>query len=305
MSTATQTASGGGKKKAPPPKAHDDHGHGDGHGHGHGEHEFLAHHFDTPEQQFEAGKLGIWLFLVTEVLFFAGLFCAYTIYRAMNPEVYEYAHYFLDTNMGALNTVVLLVSSFTAAYAVRCAQLGDKNKLMVNIVITILCACAFMGVKYIEYSHKFHDGLLPGRHFHPHEALYELPRFKQKHPEAAELAERIKAGKVDANEKLTEEQVEPLLRSGMISAKEVEEGKLTTLTHPPKTHVFFGIYFFMTGLHGLHVLIGIGIWVWMLIKASKGVFNKNYFGPIDYTALYWHLVDLIWIYLFPLLYLIS
>src|SRR5687768_3787659 len=111
MSEATAQASGGGKKKTPPPKVHeDDHGHGHGHGHGaHGEHPFLAHHFDTPEQQFEAGKLGIWLFLVTEVLFFAGLFCAYTIYRAMNPEVYEYAHYFLDTNMGAINTVVLLV----------------------------------------------------------------------------------------------------------------------------------------------------------------------------------------------------
>jgi cytochrome c oxidase subunit 3 len=302
MSTATQAASGGGKKKAPPPAAKHDH---DDHGHGHGGHENLAHHFDTYEQQFDAGKLGIWLFLVTEVLFFAGLFCAYTIYRAMNPEVYEYAHYFLDTNMGALNTVVLLVSSFTAAYAVRCAQLSDKTKLMANIVITILCACVFMGVKYVEYSHKFHDGLLPGKHFKPTHELHELPRFKEKHPEAAALAERIKAGKVDANEKLTEAQIGPLLRAGMISEKEVEEGKLTTLSRPAKTHVFFGIYFFMTGLHGIHVLIGIGVWVWMLLKASKGVFNKNYFGPIDYSALYWHLVDLIWIYLFPLLYLIS
>lgn len=302
MTEATAQASGGGKKKAPPPKVHDEE---HGHGHEHGEYPFLAHHFDTPEQQFEAGKLGIWLFLVTEVLFFAGLFCAYTIYRAMNPEVYEYAHYFLDTNMGAINTVVLLASSFTAAYAVRCAQVADRPKLMVNIVITILCACAFMCVKYFEYSHKYHDGLLPGKRFHPKEALYELPRFQQKHPEAAELAERIKAGKVDASEKLTEKQIGPLLRAGIISEKEIKEGKLTTLSTPPKTHVFFGIYFFMTGLHGLHVLIGIGIWVWMLIKANKGVFNKNYFGPIDYSALYWHLVDLIWIYLFPLLYLIS
>jgi len=277
-------------------------GHG-GHGgeHGHSEYPFLAHHFDTPEQQFEAGKLGIWLFLVTEVLFFAGLFCAYTIYRAQNHEVFEYAHYFLDTNMGALNTIVLLVSSFTAAYAVRCAQRGEHKKLTVNITITILCALTFMGVKYVEYSHKFHDGLLPGNHFAPTEEVYELPRFKEKHPEAAELAHKIKTGTLDPSERISKEALEPLVHAGLIN----ESKGLTELTRPKKAHVFFGIYFFMTGLHGIHVLVGIGIWIWMLIKAQKRVFNKNYFGPIDYSALYWHIVDLVWIYLFPLLYLIS
>jgi cytochrome c oxidase subunit 3 len=271
------------------------------HEHGHGEHPFLAHHFDTPQQQFEAGKLGIWLFLVTEILFFAGLFCAYTIYRAQNPEVFEYSHYFLDTNLGAINTVVLLISSFTAAYAVRCAQNAEKNRLMWSIVITIACAATFMVVKYFEYSHKFHDGLLPGSRFAPTEQVYELPRFKQKHPEAAELAEKIKAGKLDPSERVGREAVEPLVKAGL-----VDEAKgLDQLTVPKKAHVFFGIYFFMTGLHGIHVLVGIGIWVWMLLKARKGVFDKNYFGPIDYSALYWHLVDLVWIYLFPLLYLIS
>lgn len=280
----------------------DEAGHG-GHGqdHAHTKYPFLAHHFDTPQQQFETGKLGIWLFLVTEVLFFAGLFCAYTIYRSQNPEVFEYAHYFLDTNMGALNTVVLLVSSFTAAYAVRCAQQADKGKLSLSIVITILCACTFMVVKYFEYSHKFHDGLLPGRHFAPTEQVYELPRFKEKHPEAAELAEKIKAGKLDPAERVSKEALEPLVKAGL-----VDEAKgLKEISVPKKAHVFFGIYFFMTGLHGLHVLVGIGIWVWMLLKAQKGVFNRDYFGPIDYSALYWHLVDLVWIYLFPLLYLIS
>ena len=108
----------------------------------------LAHHFDSHQQQFDAGKLGIWLFLVTEILFFSGLFCAYATYRAMHPEIFEYAHYFLDSKLGALNTAVLLISSLTAAWAVRCAQLENKKGLVINIVVTIACAFTFMGVKY-------------------------------------------------------------------------------------------------------------------------------------------------------------
>lgn len=312
---------------------------GDAHGHGHGEFPHLAHHFDTPQQQFDAGKLGIWLFLLTEVLFFSGLFCAYTIYRAMRPEVFVYAHYFLDTRMGALNTCVLLISSLTAAWAVRNAQLMEKRKLLINILITIACACTFMGVKYFEYSHKFHDGLLPGKHFHPHEEVWEVESFRHKHPEAAEYAEALKAraeaaeaspasgaapahaegdahgalpqGKeaappagepsAEALDHPTEEQMEPLLAAGVLGEK--AENPLVP-SRPHNAHVFFSCYFFMTGLHGFHVLAGIGVWVWLFVRAKKGVFGPNYFGPIDFAALYWHLVDLIWIYLFPLLYLI-
>ena len=340
---------------APPAKAHANHDHdhdhdgGDGHHHN-AEYPFLAHHFDTPAQQFEAGKLGIWLFLLTEVLFFAGLFCAYTVYRGMRPEVFVYAHYFLDTKLGAVNTCVLLLSSLTAAWAVRNAQLRQQKLLMINIVITIGCALTFMVVKYVEYSHKFHDGLLWGPNFAPKEQVWELPTFKQKHPEAAEYAEKLaehakhksaatpakegtgtpapattpggpsaggvapnsvspesahaaaaEAAKDESIARPTQEQLEPLIAAGLIGPKaEQREG----ISRPRNAHVFFSIYFFMTGLHGLHVLIGIGIWIWMLVKASKGVFGPYYFGPIDYAALYWHLVDLIWIYLFPLLYLI-
>src|ERR1041384_2419006 len=176
--------------KAPPAVHADAHDH-HGHDHGHGEFPHLAHHFDTPQQQFDAGKLGIWLFLLTEVLFFSGLFCAYTIYRSMRPEVFVYAHYFLDTKLGALNTCVLLISSLTAAWAVRNAQLAEKSKLVLNILITIACACTFMVVKYVEYSHKIHDGLLPGKHFNPAEQVWELPAFRDKHPEAAEYAEKL------------------------------------------------------------------------------------------------------------------
>ena len=330
-STATEGAK---KASAPPPAVHG-HGHDhDDHGHGH-HHEdaihaanpHLAHHFDTPQQQFDAGKLGIWLFLLTEVLFFAGLFCAYTVYRAMHPEVFVYAHYFLDTKLGALNTCVLLGSSLTAAWAVRNAQLAEKKLLITNIVITIGCAFTFMCVKYVEYSHKYHDGLLPGRAFNPTEQVWELKSFRDKHPEAAEYAEKLhksaahaeKAGasptataegasaggqakQETAIEKPTPEQLEPLIQAGLVGPRSLDPA--APISRPRMAHVFFGIYFFMTGLHGFHVLIGIGVWVWMLLKALKGQFGPNYFGPIDFTALYWHLVDLIWIYLFPLLYLI-
>ena len=295
------------------------HGHAD-HGHGHAEFPHLAHHFDTPQQQFDAGKLGIWLFLLTEVLFFSGLFCAYTIYRAMRPEVFVYAHYFLDTNLGALNTCVLLVSSLTAAWAVRSAQLAQKQKLVANILITIVCAGTFMVVKYFEYSHKAHVGLLPGKNFQPTEQVWEVPSFQKKHPEAAEYARKLVAQAAASKAegaaapaaeaspapeaeatKPTAEQIEPLIKAGVLGPK-AEDPNVPS--RPRNAHVFFGIYFFMTGLHGVHVLIGIGVWVWLLIRASKGVFGPMYFGPIDYAALYWHLVDLIWIYLFPLLYLI-
>jgi cytochrome c oxidase subunit 3 len=330
MSESTSEAAVEKPKSHAPPAAGHDHGHGHGGGHGHEAHDpvhaanpHLAHHFDTPLQQFEAGKLGIWLFLLTEVLFFAGLFVAYTIYRAMRPEVFVYAHYFLDTKLGALNTCVLLLSSLTAAWAVRNAQLKETNKLVLNIIITIACACTFMVVKYFEYSHKAHDGLLWGPNFNPKEQVWETHSFKSKHPEAAEYAERLIK---QANEKKdpaggaalppgtpvgttpisplgnpTEAQIGPLIQAGVLG----EKAEFKDLpSRPRNAHVFFSIYFFMTGLHGIHVMVGIGIFVWLLTKARRGIFGPNYFGPIDYAALYWHLVDLIWIYLFPLLYLI-
>lgn len=324
--------------------------------HGHGGYPFLAHHFDSPQQQFDAGKMGIWLFLLTEVLFFSGLFCAYTVYRAMRPEVFVYAHYFLDTNLGALNTCVLLASSLTAAWAVRNAQLGETRKLVINIVITIACALTFMVVKYVEYSHKVHDGLLPGPRFHPTEQVWETASFRSKHPEAAAYAERLIKRDQDAKaaggaatpqeppalggarpapagpqpshggelsagqqpgqqpqaptpqavlpaqlEQPTREQLEPLIQAGVLGPKAVNA---LVPSRPRNAHVFFGIYFFMTGLHGIHVLAGIGVFVWLLLRARTGIFGPMYFGPIDYAALYWHLVDLVWIYLFPLLYLI-
>lgn len=207
----------------------------------------LAHHFSDPEQQLESGKLGMWLFLVTEVLLFGGLFCAYAIYRSLHPEVFEVAHKFLDTNMGALNTVVLLFSSLTVALSIRAAQLNDKKWIVGYLAITLACAATFLIVKYFEYSHKIHDGLLPGTHF---KAMGEA------------------------------------------------------IPNPDQVQVFFSIYFMMTGLHGIHVVLGMIVLTWVMIRAIKGEFGSHYYQPIELGGLYWHLVDVIWIFLFPLLYLI-
>ena len=229
--------------------SHDAHGH-DAHGH-HGP-KWLAHHFDTPAQQFDAAKLGMWVFLAQELLFFSGLFVAYGIYRSWYPEMFKAASHQLDKIMGGCNTIVLLFSSFTAAMAVRSAQLGKKKATGNFILVTILCACMFLVIKYFEYAHKFHAGLLPGRFFHPHVAHLV--------PGSPPLA---------AN-----------------------------------TGSFFSSYFMMTGVHGVHVLVGIGVLIWILIRNLRGDFSKEFFTPVDIVALYWHLVVLVWIYLFPLLYLI-
>jgi cytochrome c oxidase subunit 3 len=221
------------------------------HGHGHGP-KWLAHHFDTPAQQFDAAKLGMWVFLAQELLFFSGLFVAYGVYRSWYPEMFRAASHQLDKIMGGCNTVVLLFSSFTAAMAVRSSQLGKKKETGNFILITIVCACIFLVIKYFEYQHKFHAGLLPGRFFHPH------------------------ADHLVANS--------PALAAN--------------------TGTFFSIYFMMTGVHGVHVLVGIGVLVWIWLRNNRGDFSKEYFTPVDIVALYWHLVDLVWIYLFPLLYLI-
>ena len=227
--------------------------HTDGHGDGHDAHPpYLAHHFDTPAQQFDAAKLGMWAFLGQELLFFSGLFVAYGVYRSWYPEVFQQCSAQLDRTMGTANTLVLLVSSLTAALAVRSAQLGKKNQTTALLLVTIACAFIFLIVKGFEYHHKFEAGLLPGKYFHP-------------------IQEELKPG-----------------------------------THmAPEGGVFFSIYFIMTGVHALHVIVGIGVLTWILIRNLKGEFTKDFFTPVDLTALYWHLVDLIWIYLFPLLYLID
>jgi len=208
----------------------------------------LQHHFVSSEQQFDAAKMGMWLFLITEVLLFSGMFVAYTVYRVWHPEVFAGVSSLLDWRLGGLNTLVLLASSFTVALGIHYAQTDNKKGLVINLIITIVCALIFMTVKYFEYTGKFAHGIFPGAHYHPHGdyAQFDIPYAPQ----------------------------------------------------------FFSIYFVMTGIHGFHVLVGIGIFTWITIRAAKGHFNSEYYTPVELSGLYWHLVDIIWIFLFPLLYLI-
>ncbi|MFQ6612627.1 MAG: cytochrome c oxidase subunit 3 family protein [Fidelibacterota bacterium] len=206
---------------------------------------YLAHHFSTSEQQNDSAKLGMWVFLLTEILTFGGLFVAYTVFRALNPDMFYNAHKALNVYMGTLNTVVLITSSVTVVLAIHSIQLNRQKQTFYYLLVTILLACVFLVVKYFEYSHKIHLGQLFGKYY---------------------------------------------TYTGI-------EG-----TNP---HIFFSIYFLMTGLHGLHVLIGIALITWVMIRLRKNEFSSEYYTPIENVGLFWHLVDMIWIFLFPLFYLIG
>jgi cytochrome c oxidase subunit III len=231
------------------PHDHSGHGHGEGHGEVHDEHH--QHHFTTMEQQFDTSKIGMWLFLATEVLLFGGLFVGFGMMQARFPEQFKEAHEHLQRPLGALNTVVLLFSSWTMVMGVLSARTNQRKKLVIYLMLTIFCACIFLGVKYFEYSHKFEEGLLPG-HFYTH-------------------------------------------HGDRIPVKDGANGYAT----------FFSFYFMMTGLHGIHIVVGIALLAWIAVRGNRGEFNSSYYTPVDLVGLYWHLVDLIWIYLFPLYYLIS
>lgn len=221
----------------------DVHSPAEGHGHGHDD-PTLKHHFHTKEQQFDASKLGMWLFLATEILLFGGLFVGFGLMQGKYPEAFVQAHHHLDRVLGSINTVVLLCSSFTMVLAVNGAQRSKRTQTQINLVLTLIFAGIFLVIKFFEYRHKFEEGLLPGKFFtYPH-GLHEQ-------------------------------------------------------------FVFFSFYFMMTGLHGIHVILGMLGISWVLVRSTRGEFDAKYYTPVDLVGLYWHLVDLIWIYLFPLMYLIS
>jgi cytochrome c oxidase subunit 3 len=246
--------------------------------------DFLQHHFDTPAQQFAASKLGMWVFIATEILMFGGLFCAYAIWRALDSEVFDQAHHFLNKILGATNTIVLLFSSLTAALAVRSAQLGKRNETSIYLVVTIACAFVFLVVKYFEYSHKIHLGLLPGH-------CFGHPGFSASIQNGQEAGTCLRVTG------------DPTTSTPEWVRAVDEEGRVQLLS--PRANMFFGLYFVMTGLHAIHVIVGMSILTWVLVKNVRGQFSSEYFTPVDLGALYWHLVDLVWIYLFPLLYLVG
>lgn len=297
------------------------------HAHDHPPH--LAHHWETPQQQFDAGKLGMWLFLATEVLFFGGLFVGYSVWRGNDPELFQYGSRFLDTNMGALNTAILILSSMTMALAVTFAQQSKQKALVICLVLTVLGGAGFMVIKYFEYTHKFHDGLFAGPAFYngppdPAKAhLWDpnLPVVTQEQLIAARMAAATTppppADATDAQPLTAQRSAIAPPQAGPSGlnlhadrASHDSHGKHDLLHplqdphRPVNAHVFFTIYYLMTGLHGIHVLVGMGVIGWLAVRAMKGHFNSEYFTPVDLVGLYWHVVDLVWIFLFPLFYLI-
>ena len=275
----------------------------------------VEHHFENADQQYQSAKLGMWVFLATEILFFGGLFVAYAVYRTNHPEVFVFGHHFLDKNLGALNTVILICSSLTAAWAVRAAQLRQIGMLKLMILLTMLCAFGFMGVKAIEYNGKWKHGLLWAGQYDPHiedhgEVSHdviggEIP--ENAHVEVVTEEMAVEASPSQAAADADRSAIAPAAEgpAGLAAPGSAEAEEAGVEIEPANAQIYFSIYFLMTGLHGIHVVGGIGAFIWLLLCARRGDFDSGHFTRVDMVALYWHLVDLIWIYLFLLLYLID
>lgn len=204
-----------------------------------------APHWRTSAAEFDGAKFGMWLFLATEVLLFAGLFVSYAVFRMLYPEAWQNGSHYLDWRWGALNTIILLVSSYTIAMSIHNAQKNQQGWLKFNLAFTILCAIAFVAIKLIfEYIPKLADGKAPGKWF------------------SYPFAEN------------------------------------------PYEPIWWSVYYVATGIHATHVLIGVGLIGWLLVRSYRKHFGPHHYTAVELVGLYWHIVDMIWIFLFPLLYLI-
>ncbi|MGL4513794.1 MAG: cytochrome c oxidase subunit 3 [Lacipirellulaceae bacterium] len=333
--------------------------------HGHGHHPFLAHHFEDMEQQFQAGKLGIWLFLAQEVLFFSGLFAAYTVYRYNHPEVFVNAHKHLNTTLGAVNTVVLLASSLAIAWGVRAVMRNDRQTVLYTHVFTLACAALFMGIKTVEYTHKWDEGIAWAGAYTYAEGAHDAAAGHS--GGWHNIIPGLAIGSLIVGAALTglgaaQVYSEKVVRGWIVASLGVSVASLglgivvanyiMQLTGPghavaadhaahdshtshdapapaeaaapvaadataaapaagpvapnPRFNAanFFSIYFAMTGVHALHIIAGMIAITWIIARTAAGHFSAEYYGPVEYVGLYWHIVDLVWIYLFPLLYLI-
>jgi cytochrome c oxidase subunit 3 len=390
----------------------------------------VQHHYRDMSQQHDAAKLGIWLFLATEVLLFGGLFCGYAVFRANHEDLFVWGEQFLDERYGAANTAVLLISSLTMAMAITYVQREKKRLAIISLAITFICAGIFMGIKTIEYQHKFHDHLLGGMAFYEtsdhgddmggdHAAvsiahgdategkplwdatcrschgatgggvpgkgtILNDSAYVRKHDDAQLLTfinegraasspesemhlqmppkggnpmlkdpqimniiaylrtleiptahdgeghktathEKVVAVVTTTEPSTPESFMESIPHSTVPHAKNSPSGlapdsaseaqrmavyerpKVPQLdeSRPANAHLFFGLYFLMTGLHGIHVLIGMVVLLWLMWRVNRGDFTKRYYAPVECGGLYWHIVDVIWIFLFPLWYLIA
>ncbi len=211
----------------------------------------LQHHFADMEQQQETSTFGMWMFLLTEIMFFGGLFCAYLVYRASYYQAFVEGSQKMNIWLGTANTAVLICSSLTMALGVRAAQTGKRTLMVFLLLVTILFGLGFLGIKGIEYHEHWENHEFPGTNFHFQTIDKQPP------------------------------------------------------TDPQHTEIYFSLYWAMTGLHALHMVIGVGLVSWIVIAGLRRAYTPSYFTPVEIVGLYWHFVDLVWIYLFPLLYLIS
>jgi cytochrome c oxidase subunit 3 len=206
----------------------------------------LKHHFATTAQQMDADTLGMWTFLITEVLFFGGMFTAYAMYRNMYLDAFASTSQYMNVVLGGTNTAVLICSSLTMVLAVRAAQLSNRRHQILFLILTMIFGTAFLVIKGVEYHAKWVEGKVPGFNFY-----YEPAQYAQ------------------------------------------------------HAQILFFLYFAMTGMHALHMVVGLGLLTYLLVQAYRNVFSANYFVPVEMIGLYWHFVDVVWIFLFPLLYLIG
>lgn len=234
----------------------------------------LYSQYQTLEQQKDSATLGMWIFLVTEILFFGGLFMTYTVNRHAFSTAFGIGGNMLDLPLGALNTLVLILSSFTMAMSVWSAQTNRKKMVPVFLILTIILGGTFLGIKVIEYKQKFDHHLIPAHSFDI--------SYRVNNPAPGDNPEEI------AKEK-----------------REIEEGLKVDPDLNAHSQLYFSLYFGMTGLHAMHMIVGVGLLAWLLQQSLKGRFSATYNTPVENIGLYWHFVDIVWIFLFPLLYLIN
>jgi cytochrome c oxidase subunit III len=252
-------------------------------------HSALVHQFDDMEQQKEASTFGMWVFLLTEIMMFGGLFAAYLIYRRMYYPAFVAGSTSINVTWGFANTLVLLGSSFTMAMAVWAAQKGIRKQQMLWLVLTMILGATFLGVKAIEYNDKYEECHIPGHIIG--KGFNAWGGCDVNDPKVGNIAKEIQDHAKEAIAKGYKDVVVPSDAAAEQTAKQTE--------------IFFSFYFAMTGLHAFHMVIGLGLLTWLLMRASRGQFGPDYFTPMELGGLYWHFVDIVWIFLFPLLYLIS
>ena len=301
------------------------------------EHEYhppgLQHQFEDMGQQAESDSIGMWMFLVQEIMFFGGLFTVYLVFRSKYPMAFAAGSNHLNVVWGTANTLVLIVSSLTMALAVHYAPLGKRNLQVIFIILTMILGATFLGVKAIEYTDKYNEGIVPVKGLNlrtPKEKVHNGEKEKPLNTIPTDPASETKQsldspGAIEKKEGEHSEHayVNPtadfVWEDTSLAVKARDAGYLTDAEKigyfsngeidpskfRDKVRIFFWIYFAMTGLHALHMIIGLGLMTWLLWKAWKGTFTAEYYAPVEMSGLYWHFVDIVWIFLFPLLYLLG